>query len=93
MRAVWKFPLQVAVNIIIPMPPGSEIIYVEAQREEPCLWAIVDLNRTEEEKEFRRFAVFGTGHTICDPSLKYIGTFLAFGGSFVGHVVEQEEQT
>ena len=92
LRAVWKFPLNIGANIIIKMPPGSEIVHVECQREQPCLWAIVDLNRTEEDPEFRVFGVFGTGHVISDSSLEYVGTFLTFGGAFVGHVFEQKEE-
>ena len=91
-RAVWKFPFAVGANIIIKMPPGSEIVHMECQIEQPCLWAIVDLNRTEENPEFRVFGVFGTGHVISDPSLEYVGTFLTLGGAFVGHVFEQKEE-
>ena len=88
MKSVWKFPFSVGVDFTIDMPIGSEIIHVASQHETPCLWAIIDADRTEEGSNTRTFSVFGTGHIIYGDALKYCGTFFLLGGSFIGHLFE-----
>lgn len=79
-KTIWKFPLKVADKQNIIMPIGAEILTVQVQNEEPCLWALVD---PEAGMESRHIEIFGTGHTIeyfPGVSRKYISTFQLKGG-------------
>jgi len=86
--SIWKFPLAVGKSITIEIPHSAEILSVQSQNEQPCIWVLVDPSlRTVH----RNFAIFGTGHTIeVDDELpmNYIGTFQLENGSFVGHLFE-----
>lgn len=84
MRSIWKFPLPIGPSVV-EMPNGAEVLTVQTQNDQPCLWALVD---TDHDIIRRVFDVFGTGH-IMPRSGKYIGTFQLDGGAFMGHVFEQ----
>lgn len=71
-------------NQEIEMPEGAEILTVQMQKTDLCLWAIVD---PEAKKVKRKFNVFGTGHEI-DIKGTYIGTFQMHGGDLIFHVFE-----
>ena len=84
-RTIWKFPLAVGDVSQIAMPEGAEILSVQTQQEQPCLWALVDPGATLEARSFR---LAGTGHPIFEDNIRFIGTFQLSGGSFVGHLFE-----
>lgn len=84
---IWKFPLALLNAQIIVMPEGAEILTVQRQNEQACLWAIVN---PERNKEDRLFEIHGTGNPMEDEfgvSRKYIGTFQQ--PPFVWHVFER----
>jgi len=81
---IWKFPFDVEDDLSIAMPKNSEIVDVQVQGEQPCIWAICN---SDESYEKRRFVIVGTGHPLGIIG-KYIGTFQLLGGSFVGHLFE-----
>ena len=88
-RAVWKFPAPVDDQVKIDLPLGAEILSVQVQRGEPCIWALCD---TEAKKELRSFVWVGTGHAY--PSrfyqgLAFVGTIQLEGGSLVFHLFEE----
>jgi hypothetical protein len=91
-RTIWKFAIEVTDEFTLEMPIGAEPLHVETQRvngpnaqyEQPCLWALVDPTA---EREQRTFYVHGTGHPV-HADAEHIGSFLLYGGSFVGHVFE-----
>jgi hypothetical protein len=86
MRTIWKFPFEVADVLEILMPSGAEILDVQVQHGQPCLWALV---HSERPTVRRRFRVFGTGHLIEGMyAAKYVGTFQIAGGALVFHVFE-----
>ena len=92
---IFKYPVKVADESEIKMPKGANILSVQTQRGEPCLYAMVD---TEAEEETRYFRVIGTGNPIpeFDEASKmrykrgydYIGTFLQYNDSLVWHLLE-----
>lgn len=90
MRQIWKYDLAVSGLQDIKMPKGSEVLTVQVQKGVPCIWALGDI---EEEKVFRSFAVFGTGHDVSDllKSISFVGTFQLHGGDLVFHVFEIDE--
>jgi hypothetical protein len=84
MRAVWKFPLSLAVDeISLLMPQGSRPLAFDMQGDEPMLWALVD---TDAPVEPRTFHITGTGHRLPEKDLLYIGT--CFEKPFVWHLFE-----
>lgn len=85
-NAIWKYPLeQIADTIGIDMPKGAEILTLQMQNSEPCIWAFVN---PEAKKEKRFFRIIGTGHLIEPEERKYIGTFQLMSGALVFHLYE-----
>jgi hypothetical protein len=82
---VYKYPFEIAGEVVIPMPFGAKILRVECQAGQPCMWALVDADRVIET---RRFLVRGTGHDIPrNPAeIEHIATFQQ--GPFVWHMFE-----
>ena len=86
MKQIWKYKLPVdGYQSWVEMPEGSEIICVHEQDSHVCLWAIVDPSN---ENLRRFFEIFGTGHSIQVPTLKYVGTAFMKTG-LVWHVFEE----
>lgn len=89
MKAVWKYQLQPERNQEVEMPKGADILSVDAQHDNLCVWAMVDPKQTE--KEVRSFRVIGTGHPIEDAEAKrmrFLGKALMHRGALVWHVFE-----
>jgi len=81
MKTIWKYQIAVMAR----MPKGAEILTVQMQNEEPCVWAVVE---PDAEKENRYLEVFGTGQPIHeDVERRYIGTFQQ--PPFVWHLFER----
>lgn len=83
---IWKYPLQIIDEQIIPMPAGAEILCCQVQRGIVCLWARVDPSAATTE---RRIHIRGTGHP--GATGEYIGTFQAENGALVFHVFDAGE--
>lgn len=95
MKTIYKYPLMTTPELVgghifeeIELPIGAEVLTIEIQnKDNVCLWAVV--NPEEEQKETRKFVLFGTGMGIPDSlELKYIKTILISDGVFVYHGFE-----
>ncbi len=87
-KTIWKFEINPS-NLSIEMPKKAEILTVQQQNGEACIWALVN---PDEEKEERVFEIFGTGHSVpVDMGIerKYINTFQLNGGALVFHLFER----
>lgn len=87
-KQIWKFVITPS-NSMVEIPIGAEILTIQAQGENPCIWAMVDPSK---KTEIRQFDVFGTGHDIIDNmgfERKYINTFQLYGGALVFHLFER----
>lgn len=87
-KVIWKYPLSFGANFL-HIPNGAEILSVQAQDNQPFLWALVD---TDNQEEMRQFQFFATGQDIYDIpnyALKYINTCQFDGGAFVFHLFER----
>ena len=88
MLKVYKYTIPVEDYFSLDLPAGAKILTVQAQRDEPQIWALVD----PEERTMvpHNFRVAGTGHDIKEykDSLIYIGTFQLIEGNFIGHLFE-----
>ena len=82
-QEIWKYTLEV-FNNELEIPEGSEILDVQMQGDHPCLWALVDPQKTREK---RIFHLIGTGHPIFSSSLSYIATVQI--GHLVWHIFEE----
>jgi hypothetical protein len=84
MKTVWKFPLEIVDFQKLLMPENAQILTVQMQHDEPCIWALVDSNAP---RKIREVYTRGTGQAADLPlSVAWIGTYQAKGGEFVFHV-------
>lgn len=84
-KSIWKFPLEVTNEQVVPMPAGAKVLTVATQEGQPCVWALVD---TAAPKPPRKFRIVVTGHTINFnlDQFNFMGTFQLHGGALVFHV-------
>ena len=94
-RTIWKFPFAIDDEVEIEMPHGAEVLHVDVQNGQPCMWAIVNPDEPRETWRTYKFSVFGTGHPLPDLEpdkpldrvhLHHVGTFQMRGGSLVFHI-------
>ena len=85
---VYKYPVPIDDYFYLALPTGARVLHVEAQGDNPVLWALIDPD--EEGLENRRFRLVGTGHPIDErpEELKHVSTFLMAEGRLVWHVFE-----
>lgn len=84
-KSIWKFQLHTTGVQTVEMPEDAEILCIQTQNEEPCIWALV---QPQNPRVKRSFAIFGTGHPIPTATGRYIGTYQLRAGSFVFHCFE-----
>lgn len=78
---IFKYPLQATDRQLVNLPKGAELLTVQMQHGQPCLWALVDERQPTED---RAIMIYGTGHPI-NTLGKYLGTFQMDGGALVFH--------
>ncbi|WP_037322845.1 DUF7352 domain-containing protein [Amycolatopsis thermoflava] len=83
-RTVWKFPLNLIGEPVIPMPRGAQILTVQMQDGQPQLWALVD---PAQPVERRRLFIVGTGQPMPTDAATYLATWQS--GPFVFHLFEE----
>lgn len=82
-KAVYKYRLKLVDITEVDMPDGAEILCCQMQHDTICLWALVD---PKADRNYRAFAIYGTGHSIVHDTLTYIATVQQ--GPYVWHVFE-----
>ena len=84
---IFKYPIKPGDYVEIEMPIGAQVLDVQVQHNQPCLWALVD---PELPKEKRYFRFAGTGHPIKEDlsQLSHIGSFQLLEGALVFHLFE-----
>lgn len=89
MRTIYKYALDITDVQRVEMPAGARLLHVANQRDELCLWALVDAARPTVD---RFIGVVGTGNPApdIDDDADYVGT--AQVGSFVWHVFDGGER-
>jgi len=82
---VWKYPLQQDASgaYAIDMPDGAMVLTLQLQDELPTMWAAVN---PDNPKRKRRFIVAGTGWSLPNEPMDYIGTWQL--DAMVWHVFE-----
>lgn len=90
MKRVYKYPLRIDDVTKVSMPKGAVILTLQTQRDEPCVWALVDPGAPS---VWRGFRIAGTGHDIQEfHCLKHVGSFQMRGGMLVFHVFDLGEE-
>ena len=84
MIAVWKLTFDNDA-LRTTLPAGAEILHVNTQKGNICIWAEVD---TEAPAEERTFKIVGTGHAVPAGPRKYLGTVKLQNDTFIFHVYE-----
>lgn len=91
MNVIWKYVIPSEPECIILMPKDAEILTVQPQGHEICMWVLVDPSN---EKTSRHFAIYGTGHEVDrqvnmykEHDLRYIATFQV--PPYVFHIFER----
>ncbi len=84
---VFKYPIPTKDSFSLLLPKEAKILAVQTQKNNPCIWALVDTNAPNET---RRFRLAGTGHPIDEnmDDLNYIGTFQMLDGVLIWHLFE-----
>lgn len=87
MKTIYKYPLEVTDTQFVELPLGAEILTVQMQGNQLCLWALVNPS-PDVFKKNRRIEIVGTGNPVPAGDLKYISTFQMLGGGLIFHVFE-----
>jgi hypothetical protein len=85
MRTIWKYRVPGQSHFTLALPKGAQVLSAALQHNDPHIWALVD---AEAPPEARKFCCLGTGWKIDETNLKFIGTVLLEGGTFVFHLFE-----
>lgn len=88
---IWKYVININDNFTINLPDDSltKILSLQIQRNQPCLWILVD--DTAKVFKERKFRIVGTGIPVNFNTDKFIGTFQINYGNLVFHLFEVTE--
>ena len=84
---IYKYPLDVVDVQEITTHEGAELLSVQINRDQVCVWVRVD---TTKPKEQRRLFIHGTGHDIHPDVTKFVGTFQMRMGTLVFHLFDSQ---
>jgi len=86
-HVIYKYDLNYegSPDITVDLPKGARILDIQMQREQLCLWAIVN---PACESEQRHIHIATTGSPAHFERMSYIRTLLFNGGSIVLHFFE-----
>lgn len=85
MQAIWKIVLRIADAQVVNLPRGSEILCVQMQRGEPCIWFKVP-DVQDPVGEPHEIRIYGTGNQRKIIDGDYIGTIQMYDGGLIFHV-------
>lgn len=85
---IWKYEIEATDRLTISIPKGAQFLSVQVQRQNICVWFLVNPKLPPED---RFFSIYGTGHVIPMQPGTYLGTFQLMGGSLVFHLFEESQ--
>lgn len=86
-KRVWKWEIGIDNEQYLAMPLGAELLDVQVQAGEPCLWALID---PEAATVKRCIQTRGTGH-LAEGMGPYVGTYQLMQGDLIFHVFDGGE--
>ncbi len=88
---IWKYPVPIRDAVRVSLPRGAELLCVQVQGEEPCLWALVDPDASSVVRAFRWR---GTVQEMEDAQGGvHVGTVQIEGGRLVFHLFDLGERS
>lgn len=89
-KVVWKYEITPRREFYHLMPEGAQLLYVGAQGDSLCIWALYELDRPMERRGFLMLATGDSyGSELIGP---HIGTFIEPEFKYVFHVFEQSKE-
>lgn len=84
MARILKHEIPAASEFTLPLHEGSKLLKLAVVNEKAYIWALEDELKPQRGVKFRMVV---TGEELnLEPFMLYIGTFILFNGSFVGHL-------
>lgn len=84
MARILKHEIPAASEFTLPLHEDCILLKLAVVNEKAYIWAVEDESMPQRGVKFRMIM---TGEEInVDPYMVYIGTFILFNGSFVGHL-------
>ena len=84
MARILKHEIPAASEFTLPLYEGSKLLKLDVVNEKAYIWALEDESKPPRGVKFRMVV---TGEELkLEPFMLYIGTFILFNGSFVGHL-------
>lgn len=84
-HSIYKYPLKAQEHQELELPLGAQILSVQAQRNEICIWALVNTGTIN--TEIRRVSIYPTGRSSSSTlDREFLGTVQLHGGDLVFHV-------
>lgn len=84
MARILKHEIPAASEFTLPLHEGSNLLKLSVVNEKAYIWALEDESKPKRGVKFR-MAMTGEELNLY-PFMLYIGTFILFNGSFVGHL-------
>ena len=84
MKKIFKYPLKLQREQVVILPKDADILSVQTQHQNICVWAMIDPN--VEKVESKTIETFGTGDFIPEGERRYISTIQLNNGELVYHV-------
>jgi hypothetical protein len=85
-KKIFKYPIPIDDEIVLSMPEGAEVLSVQVQRGQPCIWAVVNPTRPPVHHTFE---IRGTGHRFMGNEGRFIGSFQLENGYLIFHLFER----
>ena len=84
MARILKHEIPAASEFKLPLHEGSNLLKLDVVNEKVYIWAMEDESKPQRGVKFRMVM---TGEELnLDHFMLYIGTFILYNGSFVGHL-------
>ena len=84
MARILKHEIPAALEFTLPIHEYSKLLKLAVVNEKTYIWTLEDESNPQRGVKFRMVM---TGEEInLDPYMVYIGTFILYNGSFVGHL-------
>lgn len=88
---IYKYPIALESQQRVKMPAEAQILTLQMQNGQPCIWALVDENASLVP---RTICTYGTGRQMPTEKAEighYIGTYQLEAGALVFHVFDRME--
>jgi len=87
-KRIFKYELDLQQKQGIMMPAGAEVLSVQPQMGQLCMWAAVDV---EAPPELRHFVLYATGEELPADHGRFVATVQGAGGALVFHLFEVQQ--